>query len=400
LTGKTPRQILRCMRCHSPRTMVPGRGLRVGLAAALVLTTIAASHPTDGADAALLQPILAHGPWPMTARVDPSNRVDGSAAAVEFGYRMFRESRLSANGYVSCVTCHQLDRAFTDGNARAQALAPLDHNTLALANVPLQRRYGWDGASDSLWMASLRPLFDPREFGADAARVAHVVRIGDGLACRYQHSFAAPPATHDDQTVMVNVAKALAAFVATLGTGRTPFDEYRDALTRNDRDAVAAFAPAARRGAAHFVGVGGCAACHSGPNFSDGALHPQAPAQGASGAAAADGAVGSLRWSSSAYNLHGPFNDNPAQTASTEGALVSFGTGTGALVRTPSLRNVAVTAPYMHDGSVATLRSATPHAGAELTTAQVNDIVAFLGSLTDRQGAVRSWPQLAVSPCP
>ena len=293
--------------------------------------------------------IVAHGPWPVTPGPDPSNPVSGQPAAIEFGYRMFREPRMSANGYVTCVACHQTDRGFTDGIARAHALAPVERNTPALANLRLQQRFGWLGSSDSLWQASLRPLLDAREFGSSPARVAHVVRIGDGLACRYERSFGLLPSAQSDATVAANVAKALAAFQETLTTGRTPFDDYRDALARGDRSAASRYPIAAQRGARLFVGQGRCAACHTGPNFSDGALHDR--------------------------------------------------------LRTPSLRNVAVTAPYLHDGSAATMHAAVQRHGdtsaaPRLDASELNDLVAFLGTLTDAHGAGRRWPVLAPSPCP
>lgn len=320
----------------------------LSLAAAMLL---AASSDIASGPAAVLRDrearhaMLAHGPWPLATGADPSNPVSGQPAAIEFGYRMFREPRLSANGYVSCVACHQMDRGFTDGIARAHALAPVDRNTPALANLRLQRRFGWLGSSDSLWQASLRPILDAREFGSSVARVAEVVRVGDGLACRYERSFGSTPSAHDDETVAVNVAKAMAAFQETLVTGRTPFDEFRDAIQRGDRAAALGYPPAAQRGARLFVGKAQCALCHAGPNFADGRLH--------------------------------------------------------AGLRTPSLRNVAVTAPYLHDGRAATLHEAVRRHDAlpRLDGAALADLVAFLGTLTDSQGAARRWPLLEPSPC-
>ena len=328
--------------------------LPVGLAPLVGAVLLAASTDMSPSPATVpltrhqLQAIAAHGPWPVPVGRDPGNPVSGRPAAIEFGYRMFREPRMSANGYITCVACHQSDRGFTDGIERAHALAPVDRNTPALANLRLQRVYGWRGSSDSLWKASLRPILDEREFGSSVARVAEVVRIGDGLACRYERSFGEPPAAQPDETVALNVAKALAAFQETLTTGRTGFDDFRDALVRGDAAGVAGYPAAAQRGARLFVGKGGCAACHAGANFTDGRLH--------------------------------------------EG------------VRTPSLRNVAVTPPYLHDGSAATLREAVrPHGGANnapLRPHESDDLLAFLQTLTDAQGAARAWPPLVPSPCP
>ena len=95
---------------------------------------------------------------------------------------MFFNPRFSPNGYISCVACHQPDRSFTDNLPRARGLAPVERNAIALQNLRLQRWYGWGGSSDSLWMASLRPILDPREIGSSAERVAFVIRTGDGVA--------------------------------------------------------------------------------------------------------------------------------------------------------------------------------------------------------------------------
>jgi cytochrome c peroxidase len=374
----------------------------------VVAALIAAAGPGVAAPAGPAAPapnaILAHGPWPVAGARDASNHAT-RRDAIEFGYRMFREPRMSSNGYVACVSCHQPDRAFTDAIARAQGLAPVGRNTPALANLRLQRWYGWGGASDSLWMASLRPMLDAREIGADAARVAHVVRTGDGLACRYRRSFGASPTVHDDETVMVNVAQAIAAFVDRLTTGRTRFDDFRDALARGDADAAADYPRAARAGAEWFVGKGRCAVCHSGPNFSDGAFHATAVDSDARPADAGREA-GLAAWRSSPYNQFGRFGI--ARRRPVEAGSAIGDTEWRDRFRTPSLRNVAVTAPYMHDGSVDTLFDAVRHARHDaptgtaalpLSTQETHDVVAFLQTLTDAQGAARRWPALDPTPC-
>src|SRR5205814_1740155 len=82
----------------------------------------------------------------------------GVPEAIAFGRRLFFEPRFSPSGYISCVACHQPDRGFTDALPRARGLAPVERNAIALQNLRLQRWYGWGGSSDSLWMASLRPI--------------------------------------------------------------------------------------------------------------------------------------------------------------------------------------------------------------------------------------------------
>jgi cytochrome c peroxidase len=344
--------------------------------------------------------VLAHGPWPPQWQHDPSNRVSGRAAAIAFGERLFREPRLSRSGAIACATCHQPGRAFTDGRPRAVGLAPTDRNTLGLANVRLQRWFGWDGAGDNLWAQSLRPLADPREMGSDFGRVAAAVRTDAGLSRRYRAAFGAPPSS-DDEAVAVDVGKALAAYQETLVTGRTPFDDFRDALARGDRAAEARYPAAARRGLAIFVGKGRCNVCHLGPNFTNGEFHDVGiPFFAGPGRVDAGRHDGIRRVQASRYNLLGPFSDDPAAGTATATRYVTLEHRNFGEFRVPSLRNVARTAPYMHNGSLATLREVVRHYSEidqdrlhadgeqilrplKLSEAEIDDVVAFLASLSD-----------------
>jgi cytochrome c peroxidase len=344
--------------------------------------------------------ILAHGPWPPRRQHDPSNRVSGRAAAIAFGARLFADPRLSRTGAIACATCHQPGRAYTDGLPRAQGLAPTDRNTIGLANLRLQRWFGWDGASDSLWAQSLRPVIDPREMGSDFVQVAAVVRADADLRRRYRAAFGAPPAAADE-AVAIAVAKALAAYQETLVTGRTPFDNFRDALARGDVAAVARYPAAARRGLAIFVGKGRCNVCHLGPNFTNGEFHDTGiPFFAGPGRVDPGRHEGIRRMQASRHNLLGPFNDDPARSTATATRYVAQEHRNFGEFRVPSLRNVARTAPYMHNGSLATLREVVRHyseidedrlhADGErilrplhLSAAEIDDVVAFLDSLTD-----------------
>ena len=113
-----------------------------------------------------------------------------------------------------------------------------------MINTRFYRWYGWDGAHDSLWSQSVRPLLDPREMNASAAHVAGVVReaFSEGVSGRVR-----VPCRRDDETVLVDVAKALAAFQETLVSARTPFDDFRDALERERRRAIPEAQSAASR---------------------------------------------------------------------------------------------------------------------------------------------------------
>src|SRR3954463_1186704 len=210
---------------------------------------------------------LAHGPWPPKPRRDPSNRVSGKPEAIALGERLFFEPRLSSTGSVLCATCHAPFRAFQDARPRGFGLEEVERNTPSLVNVGLYRWYGWDGAHDSLWAQSVRPLLDPREMRASPGHVADLVR--NHLAADYAKAFGrAVPI--DDEEAMIDAGKALAAYQETLVSGRTPFDDFRDALARSDAGGMRRYPIAAQRGLAIFVGKGNGSPCHFGPHFSNG----------------------------------------------------------------------------------------------------------------------------------
>ena len=217
--------------------------------------------------------IVSHGPWPAPWKSDPSNRASGNGTAIYLGERLFFDKRLSADGNLSCGQCHLPDLRWTDGRTQALGRQRLDRNTPHLNNVRLNRWYGWDGGNDSLWSQSIQPILDPRELGANPKHVVDLLERDADLKCRYEKTFAKPPSASDEQEVLANVGKALAAFQETLGSGRTAFDEFRDALSRSDQAVAMRYSAAAQRGLKIFVGKGRCSTCHTGPAFTNGEFH-------------------------------------------------------------------------------------------------------------------------------
>ena len=332
------------------------------------------------------------GPWPPPATRDASNRVSGRPEAAAFGEALFHTTRLSTVGGLRCASCHAPWRQFTDGRARALGAEAGARNTPSLLNVRLQHWFGWDGANDSLWSQSIRPMLDAREMRADAAHVARALRDDEALRRLYAQAFGhAPPA--DDERALVDAGKALAAYQETLASDRTPFDAFRDALVRGDGAAAGRYPVAAQRGVRLFIGRGQCIECHAGSNFSDGEFHSSRIASKLHDGASDRGrALGLQKLQASAYARSGRFDDEinaaprPASQPPVAGAF-----------RTPGLREVSATAPYMHDGSIANLCDALqPHAALEgrpvpaLTLAERRDLVAFLRTLSAPKQAVRA----------
>ncbi len=305
--------------------------------------------------------IVALGPWPPPPVVDPSNRASGNPQAIAFGECLFGDPRLSRNGAIACASCHQPGRALTDGLPRAQGVAPADRNTPSVSNVGGQRWYGWDGANDNLWAQSLRPMLDAREMGGDLAHVANTIRANADLRAGYASAFGRPPPA-EDEAVAVDVGKALAAFQETLVTPRTPFDDFRDALARGDRAAAARYPVAAQRGLQVFVGAGNCTFCHQGPRLSNGEFHDVGIAFFVEPGRVDPGRHAGIRsLAASRYNLLGSFNDDPNRATATSTRHVALEHRNFGEFRVPGLRNVARTAPYMHNGSLATLRDVVRH---------------------------------------
>ena len=208
----------------------------------------------------------------------------------------------------------------------------------------------------------------------------------------------APPA--DDEQVLVDVGKALAAFQETLVSGRTPFDEFRDGLATGDGTALGNYPEPAQKGLRIFIGKGNCATCHFGPHFTNGEF-----ADTGIGFFISRGKVdsgrheGIKRLKGNPHNLLGRFNDDASKSTATGTRHVELQHRNFGEWRVPGLRNVAQTAPYMHNGSLPTLREVVKHyselneerlhADGErvlkplrLTPAEVDDLVAFLESLS------------------
>jgi cytochrome c peroxidase len=323
--------------------------------------------------------ILAHGPWPTPIAADPTNRASGRRAAVEFGERLFFDTRLSVDGRFSCGTCHVPERNWTDNKVRGVAAAEVDRNTPTLMNARLGRWYGWDGAADSLWSQSIRPILDRRELGASPRHVAELMRRDEELACRYRRTFGAAPSPTDDEEVLVNVAKILAAFQETFETPPTPFDRFRNALARGEPLKEGLYSDAAKRGLRIFVGKGNCASCHSGPNFTNGEFRNN-------GFSADAGRPEGLKAvQASRFNLAGRYNDDPQK-----GGRAVQEPEAGAF-KVPTLRHLMLTAPYGHDGKRETLADVVRHYSEKgsaalpalrLTAAEQTDLVVFLESIS------------------
>ena len=309
-----------------------------------------------------------------------------SVAKVDLGRHLFYDTRLSGNGTFACATCHQQARAFTDGRARALGSTGGAHarSTMSLANVAYNASLGWaDPSLRSLEAQMAVPMFNehPIELGLKGREADVVARFAVQSADRERFRAAFPG--EGMPVTLANIVKAIGAFERTIVSGGSPLDRY---LYRDDKNAMSA--PALRGMKAFFSNRLRCGECHgsfnlSGPVNFAGALKP-------------DETLTLVFHNTGLYDVDG----RGAYPAIDRGLFdITRRKADMGRFRAPTLRNIAVTAPYMHDGSIATLEAAVAHyatggkpspfrsdrvRGFLMSASEQADLVAFLESLTDQ----------------
>jgi cytochrome c peroxidase len=336
-------------------------------------------------------PLPAWTPPPITPTDNPM-----SAAKVELGRHLFYDKRLSADQTQACASCHEQAKAFTDGQATAKGITgEVGHRSaMALANVAYLPTLTWANPQiKSLEVQALMPLFGtaPVEMGMAGKEQLLFERLR--AEPRYVRLFAEsfPREAAQGEAALYSLStltKAIAAFQRTLLSFNSPYDRYKYG---GDAQAISA---SAKRGEALFFGEKlECYHCHGGFTFNDNLQHSRLPHAESgfhnTGLYNTDG--------KGAYPLHNPGIGEFTGEAQDMGKF-----------RTASLRNIAVTAPYMHDGSIRTLedvlrlhyakagraslsgKGPSPLRselvmGFDISNAEVNDLVAFLHTLTDTE---------------
>ncbi len=345
-----------------------------------------------------IEQTLSFGPWPPSFQSDPSNRFSKDATAIKLGQALFNDPVLSVDGAFSCASCHDPDQAFATPEARALGRDLLNRNTPSLRNLAGLRWYGWGGKSDNLWAASLHPIIEEQEMAHSAESLK--IAISEST---YIDDFEAIFGHLQDQSpelFLVNTAKALSAYLETLATDRTIFDDFRDALERRDIAAAKEYPEAAQRGLQLFLGRGKCVFCHNGPRFSNNEFHDAGVPYFLNETEVDQGRFGGLNnLLSSPYTLDSDWNDDPEKKGAWAVRNVRRSHSDFGTFRTPSLRGVAETAPYMHNGSLDDLKSVIRHyskidterlhADGEAILSELNlseqeiaDLVAFLVTLS------------------
>jgi cytochrome c peroxidase len=303
----------------------------------------------------------------LTADLPLSN---GNAKADDFdtaamGFQIFFDARFSSNQNVRCATCHLPEQKFADGKPYSTGLEDVTRNSPTALNAARMHVYFWDGRADSLWSQPLFAFENPKEMGFTRLEIAH--RVKQSYASTYEAVFGPLPPLDDttrfpaagkpgdaafdqmapaDQDainrLVSNVGKSLEAYERKIAASRAPFDRF----VAGDQSQLSA---SQRRGMIAFL-RNNCTDCHSGSMMSDEKFHnlgvPAWP-----GTDPDRGRIdGIATLDANIFNATGPYADAPIETALPVASDADLGA-----IRTPSLRNVAITAPYAHNGRYAAL---------------------------------------------
>ncbi|MFN0216979.1 MAG: cytochrome-c peroxidase [Saprospiraceae bacterium] len=348
-------------------------------------------------------------------------------AEQRLGKALFFDPRLSKNGQLSCASCHNPEKNWADGRPKSMGLEMGSRNTPSLWNVRDNRWFFWDGRADSRWSQALKPIESPIEMGGNRLSVYHLINNDAKYAQLYAEAFGISPRyTHDADfpangcpshhnlelkqhwnaldtveksfvnDLFVNVGKAIAAFEALIVSDSSRFDQYALGVKTGDDKLKAALNENEQIGLKLFI-IAGCINCHNGPDFTDKEFHnirlPQLTSPPDSGRASGIRELFSDPFNGLS-NRNDPGFENPIRFI--RQVPRNFGE-----FKTPSLRNVTRTAPYMHDGRFATLEEVLAYyntlknaadtlPGAEtvlqplfLNQDELKDLLLFLSTLED-----------------
>ncbi len=361
---------------------------------------------------------------------DPTNSVADDPRAARLGKKLFFDARLSGDGKFSCAHCHDPAKAFSDGKQLSEGKAKAKRNAPGLLNAAFQRWLFWDGRADSLWSQALGPIENPLEMDGNRVALAQRIASDPALSDEYEQVFGAlpemdlwprearaeegesalgrawksmlPPEQDAANRVFSNLGKALAAYERRLVGGTSAFDRFARGLANGEAKDLATLNPSAQRGLKLFIGKAGCRQCHTGPLFSDGEFHDLQlrPLSGGERTDPARLAAIPLV-QADPFNAAGAYSDAREGQATEHLRYLAKNPELWGAFRTPSLRNVALTPPYMEQGQLADLESVlrfySTREGAapaghhqekvlqplNLAGDEIVDLIAFLKCLTD-----------------
>jgi cytochrome c peroxidase len=330
---------------------------------------------------------------PAVLLPDTTNAYEKNEDAALLGQHIFFDERFSSNKEVSCATCHEPEKYFTDGLQIAVGTGQTTRNSPTVLNSAHQRWFFWDGRTDTLWGQPIQTMEHPAEMNFPRKSISDLIEKDTTLKPLWTKTFG-KMSDNDIDTFSANVAKALAAYITKLDATHAPFDDF----VAGDNDAIS---NSAQRGLKFFIGDGGCLRCHFGPWFSDGAFHSVGIGPLDGGALQDPGRAAAIdKLQTAQFTAGGKHSDDPGGIRATISKHIAKRREDWGSFRTPSLRNVEKTSPYMHAGQLATLEDVVEHYSTlekfvsadhhretileplNLNEQQKLDLIAFLESLT------------------
>ncbi len=366
---------------------------------------------------------------------DPSNAVADDPRAVEFGHHLFFDKRMSGNGQIACSTCHRPGQRFTDGLPKGQAIGESKRNTPSIIGVAYSPWLYWDGRRDSLWSQAISPLEDANEHGGSRMQYVHLIDTDPTYRKIYEDLFGKLPDISDRDRfpdkagpvsdpalnaawlamakndreianrIYSNIGKSIAAYERILVPGSSRFDTYVEAVVSGDevsqqqilsRDEI--------MGLRLFLGAANCTQCHNGPLFTNNEFHntgvisfpDEVPDQGR--------VKGVRAVQLDPFNCLGSYAD-ASEIDCAELRFVRTGSDLIGAIRTPSLRNLEGTNPYMHKGQLATIAEVLEHYNRaplamighneaeplDLSGRELLQLESFLGSLAAPPATPPQW---------
>lgn len=411
--------------------------LAVGVALAFLVFTAASVPPSFSDQSATSEPSRWSASELTTLRSlwigglqslppDPSNKVGDDARAAALGRRIFFDTRFSSDNQIACATCHLPALSFTDGRKLGRGVGTAGRNTMTLLGAAYSPWFFWDGRKDSQWSQALGPMESAVEHGGTRTGFAHVIAADNDYRSAYEALFGDLPILSDQirfppsagpvedpvarnawqgmapedrdaiNRLFANIGKTIAAYQRRFLPGPSRFDRYVEAvLARNDTAAGEIFSAGEVNGLRVFIGRGQCTRCHNGPLLTNNDFHNTGVPRWPSMPRDQGRSFGITAVLADPFNCLGAYSDAKASDC----GELRFGKTEGpelvGATKTPTLRSVSMTGPYMHAGQFATLAAVLDHYNrapkAEtglseleplgLSQAELNDLKNFLLTL-------------------
>ena len=293
---------------------------------------------------------------PRNVPAPANNRV--TPARVKLGEMLFFDPRISSSKWISCATCHNPALGWSDGlpTAIGHGMGVLKRSTPPIVNTAFNKLQMWDGRFASLEEQAVGPMLAPGEMNGTMDQILTTLKSRPGYVLAFEDAYPGEGVT------AATLAKAIASFERTVISRNSPFDAW----VHGNQASINA---SSKRGFYLFVGKANCAACHSGPNFTDEGFHN--------------------------IGLKGNKDEGRYAKVPIKALKGAF--------KTPTLRDISLTAPYMHNGAYGTLEEVVDHYGRggddkenldpnikalDLTNQEKRDLVQFMKALSGKQVAI------------